>query len=352
MITAPDFVRIVVGGVEYPVDAYPPFNAGSNPYLIAIGGTITGADVFPVFSYDTYGMEGWEYDYSNERWRFPYASNSPGNKIVVYAVQDAPGVISPFNTIFRLDSDELEELAEAMPRVYRRGVGQESQTTVENNSEFIIALTQMPFNIKDYVNVSAEKAAIKIGDTTTGVSADQILEDKVTVDLGEIEVGDLHGNSYDYDQVKYQLTLPFLSFTLDLRPEYVVNCTVSAQLVIDMYKGDFTVNVWSKTVGTPVQERLVDFRTERLGRSIPIHLFKQVEKELANPASPDNGVMKMSLRCLRNGVTYSRVSVVDRLGDVRGFLRVEDDAVVELGGISNGEKVLTRLREGVIINPH
>ena len=77
-----------------------------------------------------------------------------------------------------------------------------------------------------------------------------------------------------------------------------------------------------------------------------------MEKELSNPGSPDNGVMKMSLRCLRNEVTYSRVSVVDRLGDVRGFLRVEDDVAVELGGISNGEKVLTRLREGVIINPH
>lgn len=261
----------------------------------------------------------------------------------VFTTLVSDDVDSPFNTIYSMDRDKVVELSQALPAIYGMGSGDGLQLSPYNDSMFVINLLSLPFKIPNQF-LSDSEASINVGSTNTGVMSKQLVNDKLTIDLGKIQVDDLHGSSMDYDQVKYQLTLPYLSFSLDLDPSYVVGKEVSAGLVVDAYRGDFTVNVYSNG-------DLVDFRSERLGRVIPIHLFYQTVGSLANPTYMENGVNAAYIRAIRSEVTYARVGVEERIGDCEGFLRVQDDAVVNLPGVSNTDKVLTLLREGVIVRP-
>lgn len=278
---------------------------------------------------------------SDYEWKVFSGPLAPTYQVSTTLVSD--DVDSPFNTIYSMDRDKVVELSQALPAIYGSGSGDGLQLSPYNDSMFVINLLSLPFKIPNQF-LSDSEASIKVGSTNTGVMSKQLVNDKLTIGLGKIQIGDLHGSSMDYDQVKYQLTLPYLSFALDLDPSYVVGKEVSANLVIDAYRGDFTVNVYS-------DGDLIDFRTERLGRVIPIHLFYQTVGSLANPTYMENGVNAAYIRAIRSEVTYARVGVDERIGDCEGFIRVQDDAVVNLPGVSNTEKVLTLLREGVIVRP-
>ena len=157
---------------------------------------------------EEYAEKGYFTEYTDYIW---VANNLPlAPSYQVFTTLVSGDIDSPFNTLYAMDRDTVIELSESLPAIYGMANPSYVQLYPYNDSMFVINLLSLPFKIPaEYL--SDNKASINVGRANTGVMSKQLLNDKLTIDLGKIQVGDLHGSSMDYDQVKYQLTLPYLS---------------------------------------------------------------------------------------------------------------------------------------------
>lgn len=257
---------------------------------------------------------------------------------VVTSTPATPDVYSPFNRIWHLDRDSMNELSEVMYMINPEG----DNGVKYNDSKFVLNLLALPFELPS--EVIGDMVDVKIGKALTGVTSPLLLTDVVRVDLGEIEVLGLTGSSIDYVNTQFELMLPFIETSLKLEPSEVIGKTIRVEYVVDVYRGDLTVNVFNGEL-EPFMSK-----TDRIGRDIPIHLFKDVVGSVGDFITADNGIYSASIRVatgeLSEGMFSNLVTVDAEIGEYAGYVEVVN---ADLKGIPRSDEVLNILKGGVVI---
>lgn len=258
--------------------------------------------------------------------------------VTVVSSGPTPEVESPFNKLFNLTRDKMEELSNNMGGVWGEAAGDSPAS-----SGYLINLMLLPFKLPTEVLGNEEQ--IKIGSVNTRVSAPVVTDDSIELDLGTITVAGLSGSSLDYQAAQYALMLPFFGEVVELQPSQVVGKAVRVQYILDAYKGSATVNVFNDDSGVPIASA-----TDQVARAIPFKMFSEIANSMDDPVQTNNGLMQATMIVTRQEVQVGEytnlVQVEGMLGDSLGYLEVE---TIELKGVPDSDRVKSLLQAGVVI---
>lgn len=252
-------------------------------------------------------------------------------------------LISPLNKLHLLDSELLESLGD-VPMIQPTS---ETQTSnIYNLTGFIINLLAVPFKIpQEYIDTDS---AIKLGNYLTNISTPLLNTDLVIFDLGSIDVGDLYNNSLDFENVEYELVLPYVDKVIKLTAGDVVGKLINVKYSLDCYSGDVTINVFNG------EDEPIHSTKGALGRSIPIKILQDVENNLGGFSGLYNGVKSCFLRVTRPNVVFSKynnlVSVLGTLAGEDGFILIDDIDLKTRASYSEALEIKSLLSNGVNIN--
>lgn len=249
-------------------------------------------------------------------------------------------IVSPYNRLYLVDSEVIEQFAN-IPAI----VPSDEGVTSINNTDFVIALLNIPFKLDgDYLGA---EIGIELGELNTGIQAPVLITDSLTINLGEIVVTGFQGNSLDYVATNYTLILPFLSVEIDLKPEYVVDKTISVEYIIDAYSGGLTVNVYNGGDSPIVSEN------SSIGREIPFKTYNTFKTEIGGVSGIENRVLSAYIRVSKqeilSGEFSNFVSYEGLMNEVSGYVEV-DNIDLKVSAISNEKAaIIQALANGVII---
>lgn len=252
-------------------------------------------------------------------------------------------LISPLNKIHLLDGELLESLGD-VPMIQPTS---ETQTSnIYNLTGFIINLLAVPFKIpQEYIDTDS---GIKLGNYLTNVSTPLLNSDLVIFDLGNIDVADLYNNSLDFENVEYELVLPYVDKVIKLAAGDVVGKLINVKYSLDCYSGDVTINVFNGG------DEPIHSTKGALGRSIPIKILQDVENNLGGFSGLYNGVKSCFLRVTRPNVVFSKynnlVSVLGTLAGEDGFILIDDIDLKTRASYSEALEIKSLLSNGVNIN--
>lgn len=252
-------------------------------------------------------------------------------------------LISPLNKLHLLDGDLLESLGD-VPMIQPTSEAQTS--SIYNLTGFIINLLAIPFKIpQNYIDTDS---AIKLGNYLTNVSTPLLNSDLVIFDLGSIDVGDLYNNSLDFENVEYELILPYVDKVIKLTASDVVGKLINVKYSLDCYSGDVTINIFNGG-DDPIHST-----KGALGRSIPIKILQDVENNLGGFSGLYNGVKSCFLRVTRPNVIFSKynnlISIMGTLAGEGGFILVDDIDLKTRASYSEAVEIKSLLSNGVNIN--
>lgn len=322
--------------------------SGSNRFLNfrivpRTGSTVVSARTTPAPQYNSVlGGLNWAWSKGN----LPYLStrvtigtaNPTLYTVTVVSSGPTPEVESPFNKLFNLTRDKMEELSNNMGGVWGGAAGASPAS-----SGYLINLMLLPFKLPTEVLGNEER--IKIGSVNTPVSAPVVTDDSIELNLGTITVAGLSGSSLDYQAAKYELMLPFFGEVLELSPSQVVGKPVRITYIIDAYKGVATVNVFNDGSGVPIASA-----TDQVARAIPFKMFSEIANSMDDPVQTNNGLLRATMIVTRQEVQVGEytnlVQVEGMLGDSLGYLEVE---TIELKGVPDSDRVKSLLKAGVVI---
>ena len=222
--------------------------------------------------------------------------------------------VKGLNAVYELTPDLLRTFTA------KRFVGFDGQNATDYG-RYILGLIELPFKVpSQYVK---GKQNILLGGYNTGVNADLLSIDKITLDLGEITIPLKFNNSLDFQNVTGVLYLPY-SPPITIEPKYFVGQKLRVEYIINMYNGECIINIYStKTNGVIIRQNI------DLNIAIP---FAQIE---TNPTinSPSNikiggynGLKQPYIEVLRNDVILSNgfftIPVLDEkpLQGEKGFI--------------------------------
>ena len=201
--------------------------------------------------------------------------------------------VKGLNAVYELTPDLLRTFTA------KRFVGFNGQNETDYG-RYILGLIELPFKVPNqYVK---GKQNIQLGGYDTGVDADLLSIDKITLDLGEITIPLKFNNSLDFQNVTGVLYLPY-SPPITIEPKYFVGQKIGVEYIINMYNGECIINIYStKTNGVIIRQNI------DLNIAIP---FAQIE---TNPTinSPSNikiggfnGLKQQYIEVLRNDAMLS-----------------------------------------------
>lgn len=269
-----------------------------------------------------------------------YTTPDKINTIEVLSEATTPDVISPFNRIYDLNDDMLTELSDIMPSVYAGDPG--TSPTPYDDNQFILNLLALPFKLPEAAR--ADLVQIVIGNNDTGVMATQVVQDRVEIDLGVIQVAGLVDSSYDYSACKFQLIAPFVGKEMDLSPSDVIGKQVSVKYELDIYGGEITINVFNGDPEPFMSE------TDRVGTDIPIRVLNEVVGSQGRYQTTNNGILKAFIRVTRKELVDSEfanlTTTVGVLGSQSGYVELVN---ADLDGIRDSSTVVDILKGGVVI---
>lgn len=251
--------------------------------------------------------------------------------------------VKGLNAVYELTPDLLRTFTA------KRFVGFDGQNETDYG-RYILGLIELPFKVPNqYVK---GKQNIQLGGYDTGVTADLLSIDKITLDLGEINIPLKFNNSLDFQNVTGVLHLPY-SPPITIEPKYFVGEKLRIEYVINMYNGECIINIYStKTDGVIIRQNI------DLNIAIP---FAQIE---TNPTinSPSNikiggfnGLKQPYIEVLRNDVILSNgfftIPVLDEkpLEGETGFIQVNEVNLQVNATDSERENIVSLLNKGVII---
>lgn len=251
--------------------------------------------------------------------------------------------VKGLNAVYELTTDLLRTFTA------KRFVGFDGQNTTDYG-RYILGLIELPFKVpSQYVK---GRQNIQLGGYNTGVNADLLSIDKITLDLGEITIPLKFNNSLDFQNVTGVLYLPY-SPPITIEPKYFVGQKIRVEYIINMYNGECIINIYStKTDGLIVRQNI------DLNIAIP---FAQIE---TNPTinSPSNikiggfnGLKQPYIDVLRNDVILSNgfftIPVLDEkpLQGEKGFIQVNEVNLQVNATDSECENIISLLNKGVII---
>lgn len=250
---------------------------------------------------------------------------------------------TPYNRVYMVDAGIIEQFGNIAAFV----VDSSGEYTDRlNNTNYIISLLNIPFKLPEEITGGEE--AVRLGKIDTEILAPKVESDIIRVQIGEIEVSGLQNNSIDYLQTEYVLVLPYISETIILKPEWVINKIISVEYLIDSYTGDLTVNIFNGG------DYPITFITSNIGRMIP---FKTL---LANPTEQGasmgafNDTFAAYIRVSRNevydGDFSNLVTVEGVLGGNIGFIKVQEINLTASALSNEIGEIKSILSNGVFIN--
>lgn len=251
--------------------------------------------------------------------------------------------VKGLNAVYELTPDLLRTFTA------KRFVGFNGQNETDYG-RYILGLIELPFKVpSQYVK---GKQNIQLGGYDTGVNADLLSIDKITLDLGEITIPLKFNNSLDFQNVTGVLYLPY-SLPITIEPKYFVGQKIGVEYIINMYNGDCIINIYStKTNGVIIRQNI------DLNIAIP---FAQIE---TNPTinSPSNikiggfnGLKQPYIEVLRNDAILSNgfftIPVLDEkpLQGETGFLKIDEIKLNVNAHDNECENIISLLTKGVII---
>ncbi len=263
------------------------------------------------------------------------------NHEVIIETSGAVSVVSPYNRVYIVDSEIINEFA-TIPAVVPSNP---ENNNPRDNTNYIIALLSIPFKLPD--DLSAGVSNIVLGSLNTEIPAPLANTDLIRVTLGEIEVMGGQDNSIDYVASEYQLYLPFVQDVVELRPEWVVGRLVAVEYLIDAYTGDITVNVYNGN-DTPV----TTIKTS-VGRTIPFTMNSQVNSEISSAQGANNEVftayIRRSVKQVQPGDFSNMVSDEGNISGFSGYIRAEIIELKTHATLSEQTQIKSILSSGVII---
>ena len=251
--------------------------------------------------------------------------------------------VKGLNAVYELTPDLLRTFTA------KRFVGFNGQNETDYG-RYILGLIELPFKVpSQYVK---GKQNIQLGGYDTGVNADLLSIDKITLDLGEITIPLKFNNSLDFQNVTGVLYLPY-SLPITIEPKYFVGQKIGVEYIINMYNGECIINIYStKTNGVIIRQNI------DLNIAIP---FAQIE---TNPTinSPSNikiggfnGLKQPYIEVLRNDAILSNgfftIPVLDEkpLQGETGFLKIDEIKLNVNAHANECENIISLLTKGVII---
>lgn len=225
---------------------------------------------------------------------------------------------------------------------------------IENNvltdyGQYILSVIQLPFILEPEYILAPEN--IQLANKNIGVMAPVVNTDKLTVDLGEINVTGINHNLLDYANTTALIYLPY-SEPMNIDLEHVIDKTVSIKYVVDCYTGIANVLISSTSINDVIINRNVD-----LGINIPMannRTTKAVDNSNISVGG-DNGIRTPFISIVRNDTVLSdgffTIPIVDEnlLSTNSGYVRVEDVNLVGNIQLNERETLISKLKSGVII---
>ena len=212
--------------------------------------------------------------------------------------------------------------------------------------QYIINLFVLPIKLDDELkNVSSD---IMLGTVNTNIET-IILSDYIyELDLGNITVDEKYQNVYDYINTTFILYVPWFD-KIYLNSEYVVGCTLTLKLIIDLYSGVGTLQVSSS-----FSDSIIFNRNNIISYNIPF-MQKSSNAVIGKLSNFNiNNINQAYVEVIRNKPYTNTNNINDvieygRIGDFDGYIRCDNINLVTGSTNSEKEEILELLKAGVII---
>ena len=255
-----------------------------------------------------------------------------------------PITVKGSNSVYSIADGDLSKITES------RFVVEGAMGGTADYGKFILGLLTLPFSIDPTLIVGNEP--VKLGPVNTGVTGDLLSVDKVTYSLGSITVDGVTDNAFDYAETSTYLNLPYTS-PVQIDVDYVIDQTVTVDLVINLYDGSADYNLSSTKIGGV-------FNTVKVQLDVNIP-FANVEgvPSRNNPSNidmgVDNGIKTAFIEVLRKNPVLPdgefTTSVVDEsaIGAQTGYVVVEDVKLKVSATARERDMIESALKGGVFL---
>ena len=259
----------------------------------------------------------------------------------------APVNVKGSNTVYRIADADLETITHTRFKVITPG----PNTALLDYGQFILGFIKLPFEIDQSLIVGRE--SVRYGPLNTGVAGDVIGVDRLVVPLGSVTVPAENMNSLDYQSTQCRLHLPYAN-PVSVDVQHVIGETITIELSINLYDGEAQYTLKSSKF-----DEVFDTVTCNLDIAIP---FANVVGGIPNKNNPsnvsvgvDNGIrtafieVERKPREMPDGFFTAAVNVEGTLAGKTGYFEVSHCELNVLATQEEKERILSALREGVIV---
>jgi len=247
-------------------------------------------------------------------------------------------VATPYNNLYKLDSDLLTQLSTKNLYVV------EGETAV-NNSIYIIQLLQIPFKLSD--DLTPTEANIYVGNKNLEFDAPKFRTDLININVGSITIDNEFNNSLDYVETEYSLILPFVDLNIELEPSYIVGETINIEMVLDAYNGEATINIYN------TEDKPFKSIKTNVGRFIPIKLINDLNGSITPTSGINNDTLTAYLTRktpeLMSGERLNLVTKQGLIGTQKGYFEIEDIDLVSSIKSIDSENLKQLLKGGFYV---
>lgn len=254
---------------------------------------------------------------------------------------ETPSVVGN-NNVYEIDNEKLAQINKERFTVIT------GSDTPYDYGQFILSVLQFPFDVP--ADIIGGTAAVQLADKTLTVSANQLLDDVIKIDMGEIAVPNTHNNMLDYANTQAILHLPRSpSIVLDL--EYVIGQTLNIYYLLDTYTGNATINVTSSKIAGVISSTQVD-----IGVKVPYMANSYSQPENTGViAGGNNGVKTPYIELISHDAIlpdgFFTIPIVDEdiIGNQSGYIKVDNVNLVTKAISNEKAEIISLLSQGVII---
>ena len=287
---------------------------------------IPSANITRVFNNETTHLEYEPYDK-----KYDYELNQ--NYRAVKKVEE----ISSFTNIYNPSDSELNQLAK------ERFVNVDG---IQDLGVYITNLFILPYDLPS--DLLGDRSNIILGESDTRIESTLLNSYEYIIDLGKIEVTGKYNNVYDYINTNYILHLPFFN-KIYLNSEYVVDETISLELVIDLYSGVGVLNVYSSFT-----DEIIETRKETIVTMIPF-IQSSSNNVIGSMSRANNFMSQAFIEVVRNR-PYNVESIFGgetieygRIGEYEEFIKCDNIVLNTKASNQEKEEIKQLLQRGVII---
>lgn len=251
-----------------------------------------------------------------------------------------PDIVGTFNNLYEIDSENLRKLTNNV-------VLKEKDNPIQH---YIINLVRMPFKLDNSI-VGGDEGIIIGNEVFTSPSSKKLKVDKISVDLGVIEIPYKYNNSYDFLNTNCYLHLPF-SQTIELDCSYVIGETISIKYELSLYDGAGTINIYSSKIGDVFLSVPV-----KVGVTIPYFnkgndSYSNKNVELLNIY---NNLKNAYMEVIRN-IPYNSDSLFNTnittktvLKNEKGYVKINNIILESKASFDEKNRIINLLSQGVYI---